>query len=336
MDSLLISQQDMQHFRECIHQITTHQADEEIISRMLLLMRKYSASFDTITQMASLLIQDAKTIFPALLVHTNDQLLAVLSESRAGSSLYEQGLKGIIKRKYQYLNPVETAFVLFLELFCTRCITPVGTQKDSTGGAALSMQAHEIKTTITNLRTIFSNIAESELTIDKAVSMIQSIAENLTPSEKDIEDIFAGKGRLTLCTTKDSPEARQNALQENIGFTIKNGQLTFTMRLGVDVNMEVEATHESSSVLQRYNISFVENKETKKYIIDYQQFKSPEDFTFEQLIALSPTRRYFPKAINCPENKTVPEGTFAKVRAYSRTGKIQTYTLPEPVKLNND
>lgn len=335
MDSLLTSQQDMLHFRECLHQITSHQADEDTASHVLSLMRKYSASFDSITQMADLLIQNAKSTLPFLLTHSKDQLLTVLSESRAGGSLFEQGLKGIVNRKFHPLNHVETAFVLFLELFCTSCITCANIQKSSSESSALAMQAREMKTTIANLRTVFSNMAASELTIDKAISMIQSIDENISPSNKDSEDILSGKGRLTLCTTEDSPEARLNAQQEHIEYTIKNNKLTFSTRMGVDVNIEVDATPKMSSLLHGYGIKFVENKETKKYIIDYRQFKSPEDFTFAQLIALSPIRNYFPKAIKCCETESVPDGTFAKVKAYDRSGKIQTYTLPEPVKPNN-
>ena len=339
MDPLLTIQRDILRFREIVSQIASSAVangdERETVSQLLTLMQKYSASYDTFIEMANMLIKNAETIFPFLLIHTRDELLTILSESRAGGQLYEQGLKGIIKRKFKPLNSVETVYILFFELFCTSCIMIEG-KVNTLDDSALNMQAKEIKTVIANLRQVFSNVAATELTIDKTISMIKSVDENITLSEKDIEDILSGRGRLTLCTTDNTLEARQNAENEKIEYVVQNHLLTFFTRIGIDVNIEVAANPSMLSSLRNYDINFVEDKERNIYIIDYNSFRSLSDFTFEQLIALSPFCRYFTKAINCGKNEEIAEGTFAKVKAYNATGKIQNYTLPEPIKLGNN
>lgn len=336
MQSSLITHHETHRFREIISGIKagTLAEDEKggIATQLLALMGKYSASYPVFDKMASLLVENAETIFPFIVFYSNDELLKVLSESRAGKSLSDRGIKGILKRRFTHFNPTETLFILFLEYYCNCCVSTLGNNKTDKKLPAWKNRIDEIQILITNIRSTFETVASSELTIDKAVRMIQSICEDISNTDKDIQDILSGKGRFTLCTTRDSEEARYSAGIEEMEYITQDGQLIFSMRIGIDVNMEVEATPKMCSLLRKYAIDFVENKETSKYVLDFQQYKSPADFTFEQMINLKPCRNYFPKAIHCDEKTVVPEGTFAQVVAYDSSGKIQTYIIPPPIR----
>ena len=336
MHSNLIIQHETLRFRELVSTIKTDTIPDDerttVASHLLELMAKYNASNQIFYKMVNLLMENTETIFPFLVLYSNDELLKVLSGSRAGKPMFEHGLKGILKRKFENLNQVETIFILYLEYYCNCCLSRLTGQKADGKISKTTDRIDELKTLIAGIRGTFEKVSDSELTIDKATRMIQSICEDITNTDKDIEDILTGKGRLTLCTTKDSREARNSAELEKMEYIVKNGELIFYMRIGIDVNMEVEATPKMLSLLRKYNIEFVENNETTKYVLDFHKYKNPADFTFEQMMSLKPSRNYFPKAINCNEKTVIPEGTFAKVVAYDGSGRMQTYRLPLPVR----
>lgn len=337
MDTIISMQSDLLKFRELTSGIspgeTVCEQSQEISSKVLQLIRKYSAS-ESLAAMVELLICHAERLFPFLILNTKDELLLILSESRGGHLLKEEGLKGFLKRKFEYLNSVETAYILYLELFCKYCVSQshVYRKTEKQDAESIIAQAAQIGELITGLRLVFDNVANSELTIDKVVRMVQSLCGGVTLTKKEIDDILSGKGRLTLCTTPDSMEARESAKMENIEYVLKDGQITFSMRIGIDVNMEVEATPRMASLLRSYNIQFVEKTETCKYVIDYQQYKIPADFTFGQMLKLLPKRNYFAKAIKYREGDHIDDNTFAKIKAYDSSGKINTYRFPPPVR----
>lgn len=334
MDPTLSIQHEFLLFKEIVNKIASAECTEdggyETASQLYLLMRKHSASYDIINQMAGIIIKEAESLFPFLIINSNDELLKVLSESRAGRKLYDTGLKGLLKRKFSFFNEVELAYILFLELY-NKYSSLIINDMDKNREIAIELN-NDIQTLVSGLRKTFDMVADTELTIDTALQMVKSICNDLSFTENDVNDIISGKGRLTLCTTKDSAEARLNAKNENIEYIIKDGSLTFSMRIGIDVNMEVEASPKMAATLRKHNIDFVLNEKTSHYIIDYTHFKSPEDFTFGQMIDLSPTRNYFPKAINIKTNKEIPINTFARIKTYNSSGQLQTYKLPEAIK----